>query len=61
LVLLSGTLGGATLTNLYYPQVNRGMTQTMETFGGSLGGAAMGDVVSEFYGGFKHMLHLGHD
>jgi len=61
LALLSGTLGGATLTNLYYPQVNRGMTQTMETFGGSLGGAAMGDVVSEFYGGFKHMLHLGHD
>jgi len=57
LASLTGTMGGAALTNLYYPQVNRGTTQTMETFGGSLGGAALGDVVSEFYGSFKHMFH----
>jgi len=56
LALLTGTMGGAALTNLYYPQVNRGMTQTMETFGGSLGGAALSDVVSEFYGSVKHMF-----
>jgi hypothetical protein len=56
LASLTGTLGGAALTNLYYPQVNRGMTQTMETFGGSVGGAAFGDVVSEFYDGVKRMF-----
>jgi hypothetical protein len=60
LALLSGTLGGAALTNVYYPQVNRGMGQTMETFGGSLGGAALSNVVSEFYDGFRHTLHIGH-
>jgi hypothetical protein len=48
LALLSGTLAGSALTNTYYPQLNRGPSQTMETFGGSLGGSAVGDVVSEF-------------
>jgi hypothetical protein len=61
LAFLSGTMGGAALTNLYYPQVNRGISQTLQTFGGSLGGAALGDVVSEFYADFKHMLHPAHD
>lgn len=54
---LTGTLGGAALTNLYYPQANRGMTQTIETFGGSVGGASISDVVSEFYDDFVHMFH----
>ena len=57
LASLTGTMGGAALTNLYYPQVNRGTTQTMETFGGSLGGSALSDVVSEFYSSFKHVFH----
>ena len=48
--LLTGTLAGSALASTYYPPVNRGFTQTMETFGGSLGGSAVGDVVSEFYG-----------
>jgi len=56
---LSGTMGGAMLTNLYYPQANRSMGQTMETFGGSVGGSALSDVVSEFYSSFKHMIHPG--
>jgi hypothetical protein len=56
LASLSGTLGGSALTNLYYPQVNRGMTQTMDTFGESIGGSALGDVVSEFYVGIKRMF-----
>jgi hypothetical protein len=47
--LLTGTLAGSVLTNVYYPQLNRGPTQTLETFGGSLGGSAVGYVVSEFY------------
>jgi hypothetical protein len=49
-------MGGAMLTNLYYPQANRKMGQTMETFGGSIGGNALSDVVSEFYSDFKHMF-----
>jgi hypothetical protein len=53
---LTGTMGGAMLTNLYYPQANRKMGQTMETFGGSIGGNALSDVVSEFYSDFKHMF-----
>ena len=53
---LTGTLGGAALTNLYYPQANRSMGQTMETFGGSVGGSALSDVVSEFYADFVHMF-----
>jgi len=61
LALLAGTLGGAALTNTYYPQLNRGATQTLETFGGSLGGSAVGDLVSEFYGDVMHLFHLGHD
>jgi hypothetical protein len=61
LALLSGTMSGAALTNLYYPQVNRGVSQTLQTFGGSLGGAALGDVVSEFYADFKHMFHPAHN
>ncbi len=55
--LWTGTMGGAMLTNLYYPQANRVMGQTMETFGGSIGGVALSDVVSEFYSDFKHMFH----
>ena len=57
LALLSGTLGGAALTNFYYPPINHGATQTMETYGGSLGGTALGNVVSEFYGDFVHLFH----
>jgi len=57
---LAGNLAGSGLTNAYYPQVNRGATQTMETFGGSLGGAAVGDVVSEFLEDFLHLFHSGH-
>jgi hypothetical protein len=60
LALLAGTAGGAALTNTYYPQLNHGTTQTMETFGGSLGGTAVGDVVSEFYDDVIHMFHKGH-
>jgi len=59
LALLSGTAGGAALTNLYYPQVNRGFSETLQTFGGSLGGSAISDVVSEFYADLKHKIHPG--
>jgi hypothetical protein len=61
LALMAGNFGGAALTNLYYPQVNRSMEQTVETFGGSLGGTALGDAVSEFSGDVMHLFHLGHN
>jgi hypothetical protein len=57
LALLSGTLGGAALTNLYYPRFNRGPQQTMETFGSSIGGTALGDVVSEFCADVINFIH----
>ena len=57
---VGGNLGGAILTNAYYPQTNRGFTQTAETFGGSVGGSALGFVVSEFLSGFLQAVHLEH-
>ena len=56
--LLTGTLGGAALTNVYYPQVNRGFTETAATFGTSLGGDALGFVVSEFLSDTLEIVHL---
>jgi hypothetical protein len=52
LSLLSGNLEGSALTNLYYPQQNRGGKQTFETFAGSLGGSAFGNLFTEFFGGY---------
>jgi hypothetical protein len=57
---MSGNLGGIALTNLYYPQSNRGAKQTMESFGTSFAGSAVGDLVSEFYADAMHIAHLGH-
>jgi len=57
LALLSGTLGGSALTNLYYPQANRGAVQTLETFDGSIAASALGDIVSEFYGDLMQRIH----
>ncbi|MEO8737057.1 MAG: hypothetical protein ABI380_11005 [Edaphobacter sp.] len=56
--LLTGTLGGAVLTDAYYPQINRGFTQTAETFGTSIGGDALGFVVSEFLSETLQIVHL---
>lgn len=57
LALILGNAEGSALTNAYYPQVNRGMTQTMETLGLSIGGSAIGDVMGEFYGDVMRMFH----
>jgi hypothetical protein len=59
---IGGNLIGAVLTNAYYPQVNRTATQTVETFGGSLGGTALGDGIAEFFGGilFDHHARAAH-
>ena len=60
LALLSGTLAGSALASTYYPPVNRGATQTMKTFGGSLGSSAIGDVISEFSADLLHLFHQRH-
>jgi hypothetical protein len=57
---LGGDLAGSALTNTYYPPLNHGVTQTMETLGGSVGGSAVGDVVSEFLTDFVGLFHSGH-
>jgi len=46
--LLGGNLAGATLTNAYYPEFNRGFNQTLKTFEGSMGGAAFSFFADEF-------------
>jgi hypothetical protein len=62
LALMGGNLSGSVLTNAYYPQVNRGVTQTLATFGSSLAGSAIGDSIAEFFGGilFERHPHPSH-
>jgi hypothetical protein len=56
---IGGNLVGAVLTNAYYPQSNRNAKTTLETFGGSIGGTALGDGIAELFGGmlFDHHSH----
>jgi len=56
--LLSGNLSGAALTNLYYPKRNRGVAETANTFGTSIGGSAVGFVVTEFLDDALTFAHL---
>ena len=56
--LLSGDLAGAALTNLYYPQINQGPGPTLKTFGTSVGGSAVGFVVTEFLNDVLDFAHL---
>ena len=56
--LLSGYLGAAALTEVYYPAPNQGFSQVMQTYGSSIGGAALGYVVSEFLPGVLEAVHL---
>jgi hypothetical protein len=55
---LGGTYAAAALSQAYYPPVNRGASQVAQTFGLSLGSAAVGYVVSEFGGDVISFLHL---
>lgn len=58
LALLSGYFGAAALTKVYYPQPNQGFNQTLITYGGSIGGAALGYITSEFLSDTLEILHL---
>lgn len=58
LALLSGNLAGSILTNAYYPPLNHGFSQTMQIFGSSIGGSALGFGVSEFLSDALQIVHL---
>lgn len=57
---LGGDLAGSALTQVYYPPLNRGTTEVLKTFGGSVGGDALGFLASEFLPGIFNALHLTH-
>jgi hypothetical protein len=56
--LFAGNVAGAALTNAYYPSQNRGFANTAKTFGSSIGGSAIGFIVTEFYTDALEMVHL---
>lgn len=58
LALLGGYLGAAYLTRTYNPVLNQSNDEVLKIYGTSLGGAAIGDVVTEFLPGFLQVLHL---
>lgn len=55
---LGGNLGGSALTQLYYPSVNRSFDEVAKTFGGSVGGSALGFLASEFFPDILQAVHL---
>ena len=55
---IGGDLGGAAVTQLYYPPLNRNFTQVMSTWGSSIGGDAVGYVANEFLPELLTTLHL---
>ncbi len=56
--LIAGNLAGAYLTKAYYPDLNTSSREVLKTFGGSIGGSALGFAVSEFLSGPLNIFHL---
>ncbi len=56
--LFSGYAGAAALENAYYPADNHGFSETAKSFGSSLGGAAVSNVVREFLPDILRVAHL---
>jgi hypothetical protein len=54
---IGGDLAGSAVTQLYYPSGNRNFSQVMSTWGGSIGGDAVGYVLNEFLPGGLTSLH----
>ena len=59
--LLLGYLGAAALTQAYYPAPSRGAGIVFKTYGGSLGGVALGFGYHEFLGDALRIAHLKRD
>lgn len=58
LSLFAGDAAGSALTLAYYPSKNTSFGETAETFGGSVGGSALGFVVDEFLDDALQLAHL---
>ena len=58
--LLLGYASSSLLTDTYYPAINRNARDTAEVFGSSVGGSALGFLVTEFSASLWHDLHFGH-
>jgi len=56
--LLLGYAASAALTPTFYPPINRNFHDTVSTYGGSIGGAALGFFVSEFSNDLLEAVHL---
>lgn len=56
--LLLGYASSSALSYAYYPKINQNYKDTASTFGGSIGGAAIGFFVSEFSSDFLQALHM---
>lgn len=56
--LIAGYAVSSALTVAYYPQSNRNFHDTAATFGGSIGGAAVGFFLSEFRDEVLQAIHL---
>jgi hypothetical protein len=56
--LLLGYAASAALTDAYYPQSNRNFHDTFSTYAGSIGGAALGFAIDEFYDQALEAVHL---
>jgi hypothetical protein len=56
--MLLGYASASALSYTYYPQINRNFRDTAATFGGGVGGAALGFFVSEFSADVLYKLHL---
>lgn len=56
--LLLGYAAASGLSYTYYPEINKNFRDTASTYGGALGGAAVGFLVSEFSGDVLRMVHL---
>jgi hypothetical protein len=56
--LLLGYGAASAISYSYYPAINQNAKDIVATFGGALGGAAIGDLVSEFSDEFLVKLHL---
>ena len=58
--LLLGYAGSSALSYAYYPKINQNFHDTASTFGGAVGGAALGFFVEEFSDDVLQALHLKH-
>jgi hypothetical protein len=56
--MLIGYAGASAISYAYYPKINQNFKDTAATYGESLGGSAIGFLVSEFFDDVFQALHL---